>query len=154
MASPNACHDLTPMFYTCTLKLKCCHFDEKICTGCTRRCHLDNFLCIRWLKFHQNDDISDSVYLWCATLERVIRYIWIVMCYPLYTQTSTADSILWLYVTLVPVICQSGYVLYMCQSGSHANKDQQQCPPPPSLVVNCGTTDVASRFGTNGFVKL
>ena len=46
-----------------TLKRKCRHFDEILITGCTGSCHFDNFKCSQWWKFHQNEDISVSVYL-------------------------------------------------------------------------------------------
>ena len=45
-----------------TLKRKCRHFDEILITGCTGSCHFDNFQCSQWWKFHQNEDISVSVY--------------------------------------------------------------------------------------------
>ena len=45
-----------------TLKHKCRHFDEIFITGCTESCQNDNFRCSQWLKFHQNDNISVSVY--------------------------------------------------------------------------------------------
>ena len=45
------------------LKRKCRHFDEILITGCTGSCHLDNFQCSQWWKFHQNEDISVSVTL-------------------------------------------------------------------------------------------
>ena len=35
------------------LKRKC-HFDEIVITDCTRSCHIDNFQCKQWWKFHQN----------------------------------------------------------------------------------------------------
>ena len=41
---------------------KCRHFDEILITGCTGSCHFDNFQCSQWWKFHQNEDISVSVY--------------------------------------------------------------------------------------------
>ena len=43
-------------------KRKCRHFDEIFITGCTGSCHFDNFQCSQWWKFHQNEDISISVY--------------------------------------------------------------------------------------------
>ena len=46
----------------CTLKLYYCCFDEISITGCTGSCHFDNFQCSQWWKFHQNDDISVSMY--------------------------------------------------------------------------------------------
>ena len=44
------------------LKQKCRHFDEIFITGCTESCQNDNFRCSQWLKFHQNDNISVSVW--------------------------------------------------------------------------------------------
>ena len=43
------------------LKWKCHHFDE-IIIGCTESCQNDNFQCSQWSKFHQNDNISVSVW--------------------------------------------------------------------------------------------
>ena len=48
---------------SCSLKRKCCHFDEILITDCTESCHFDNFRCSQWWKFRQNDDISVSVLL-------------------------------------------------------------------------------------------
>ena len=45
-----------------SLKRKCRHFDEIFITGCTGSCHFDNFQCSQWWKFHQNEDISVSVF--------------------------------------------------------------------------------------------
>ena len=49
------------MKYKCMLKWKC-HFDEIFITGCTRSCQNDNFWCSQWWKFHQNENISISLY--------------------------------------------------------------------------------------------
>ena len=60
-----------------TLKRKCCHFDEIFITGCTGSCQNDNFQCSQWWKFHQNNNISVSVYdpsLDCYLLVRWRRY--------------------------------------------------------------------------------
>ena len=46
-----------------TLKRKCRRFDEIFITGCTESCQNDNFQCSQWWKFHQNDNISVSVYI-------------------------------------------------------------------------------------------
>ena len=46
-----------------SLKRKCRHFDEILITGCTGSCHFDNFQCNQWWKFHQNEDISVSVFI-------------------------------------------------------------------------------------------
>ena len=40
---------------------KCRHFAEIFITGYTKSCHLDNFQCSLWWKFHQNDAIFISV---------------------------------------------------------------------------------------------
>ena len=57
------CNDVSLLFgyKCCTLKRKCCHFDEILITDCTESCHFDNFRCSQWWKFRQNDDISVSV---------------------------------------------------------------------------------------------
>ena len=50
---------------TTTLRLKCRHFDEVFITGFTAwtgSCHLDNYQCKQWWKFHENGDITVSVY--------------------------------------------------------------------------------------------
>ena len=64
--APNIHLSLTHIWVTSlqwvTLKRKCRHFDEIFITGCTGSCHFDNFQCSQWWKFHQNEDISVSVY--------------------------------------------------------------------------------------------
>ena len=45
-----------------SLKRKWRHFDGILITGCTGSCHFDNFQCSQWWKFHQNEDISVSVF--------------------------------------------------------------------------------------------
>ena len=40
---------------SCSLKRKCCHFDENVVIGCTESSHFDNFQCSQWWKFRQND---------------------------------------------------------------------------------------------------
>ena len=45
-----------------TMKLKRFRFDEIFVTGCTSSCQNDNFRCMQWQKFNQNDDITISVH--------------------------------------------------------------------------------------------
>ena len=56
-------HQKTAAGFTLSLKQKCRHFDEIFITGCTESCQNDNFRCSQWLKFHQNDNISVSVFV-------------------------------------------------------------------------------------------
>ena len=55
--------------YIHSLKRKC-RFDEIFITGCTESCHNDNFQCSQWWKFHQNDNISISVFV--LVIERTL----------------------------------------------------------------------------------
>ena len=78
------------------LKRKCRHFDEIFITGCTGSCHFDNFQCSQWWKFHQNEDISVSVYKHLAMMAR-----------PVLTKLFKAWSIIVVFIPVYDILMSS-----------------------------------------------